>query len=116
MRKIHEELSPDRFFQMTFSPENSRNTPAKENLYFTISNYVSHDTAGQICKTVMQLGKEVLDLTPKAQSIKGNTDKLDRIKVKNLLHEKSSKDKEKRITDWQKTSANVHMTKYQYIK
>lgn len=53
MRKIHEELSPDRFFQMTFSPENSQNPPAKENLYFTISNYVSHDTAGQICKTVM---------------------------------------------------------------
>lgn len=32
----------------------------------------------------LQLGKEFRDLTPKAQSIKGQTDKLDFIKIKNI--------------------------------
>lgn len=55
----------------------------------------------------LRLGKELLDLTPKVQSIKGKADKLDLIKIKNLCSVKGSLKKMKRQGEnWEKISAN----------
>lgn len=53
-----------------------------------------------------------MDLIPRASSIKGEVDKLDLIKIKNICCEKDCvKKKRRQITDWERMFANHILNK-----
>ena len=57
-------------------------------------------------------GDDFLDTTPKAQSMKEITDKLDFIKIKNLCFAKNTvKRLNIQTTDWQKVFQKAHLIK-----
>ena len=65
----------------------------------------------------LEYGSNFLDKTPKAQSIKEISDKLDCVEIKNICSQKGNvKRMRRQDTDWEKNLQKTHLLKNCYSK